>query len=113
MELKGMLKPHLRLGYRIKYAKNTTLVYEKGLSEIRRLKTHHTEKKQEFLTYATKDDKKHAYILRGLDAGFHVEEITQFLHQKYDIQIADIFLLKNTEMPLCLIIVTVPTQPIL
>lgn len=105
-EVDALVKPHLKLGYRIKYAKNTTIIYPKDMKEYYKLKEFLKNEGDSFYTYGTREDKRHAYIIRGLDAGFGIDEIRKELTEVHEIVVEEMFKLRNTYRPLYMVTVS-------
>lgn len=105
-QVEDKLREHLKLGYKVRYAKKSTVIYPKDMVEYRKFKQYLLDNEEEFYTYGTDQDKRHAYILRGLDAGFTEDEIKKDLADEHEVIVETIYQLKKTLRPLFMLIVS-------
>lgn len=104
-DLTNALKIHAKSGYKIKYTKNTTIVYIENLEEYKNYKqTLNRDETVQWHTYATEDERTHAFVLKGLDHTPEPEELKTELQETYKIKIKEIYKMKTLYRPMYLVI---------
>lgn len=88
----------------IKYTKYNTNVYTKEKDKFTRLKQTLIEKKTEFYTYTLKDEKTHAFVIRGLQTYELQDAIMDELKNSYKVPIKNVFTMKTKKDPLYMVI---------
>ncbi|XP_044742274.1 probable serine/threonine-protein kinase DDB_G0278845 [Chrysoperla carnea] len=81
------LENEINKGFHIKYTANNTNLYIYDHEEYKKYKEILNEGKVEYHTYTPKADRKHAFILRGLDNSTDTEEIIEDLEEKYKLNV--------------------------
>lgn len=103
MFFKNMNK-EIRNGFHIKNCKNTTIVNVHDPEEYRKHLIFLEKQKIKFHTYTEKKNKTHAFILKGIDSEPEIEDIKNDLITTYNIQVENVYKLKNTKRGMYLII---------
>ncbi|CAH1111445.1 unnamed protein product [Psylliodes chrysocephalus] len=62
------------------------------------------EEKIAYHTYTTKEDKSHAFVLRGLAMGTKIPDIEEDLDSQYEIKTRNVFLMNTKNRPLFLVV---------
>lgn len=91
----------------IRYTKNNTLLYTKNRTNyINVLQYLKEENKNEvrFHTYTPKEEKTHAFVIRGLDNKPEPEEIITAFQNEHEIEIKTVYEMKTTSRPLYMIV---------
>lgn len=98
-EFINLLKVDIKKGFEIKYTANNTNLfindsaeYKKYLDKIKP----EADNDFQFHTYTHKEDKTHAFVLRGLDPQTDLEYIKEEFSNQNKIEIINIFKMKNT-----------------
>lgn len=95
---KALNELFLKLGitqYTIRYARNSTIIYCELLKDWQNLINNFEAEELEHHTYAEKETKGHAFVLRGLEGDITISEITDELREKYNINPRKIFKMKT------------------
>lgn len=93
-----LLKLDIKKGFEIKYTRNNTNVF---INDHKEYKTYLLKLKGnqpdnlEFHTYATKEEKTHAFVLKGLDQTTDLEYLKENLGNQDKINVKNIFAMKN------------------
>lgn len=99
------LNKHVTKGYKIKYAKNSTIILIDDLDEYKYYKgVLHQDSSTQWHTYATHEDKTHAFVVKGLDHLPETEEIKNELTQDHSINVKEVYFMKTNFRPLYLIV---------
>lgn len=96
------LKTKLKKRFHIKYSSNNTNVYVHDIDEWRDFKDEIDLENVPYFTYTPKEEREHAFIIRGLDNAPSEEELIRMLKIENDIVITKCFKLK-TKRPLYLV----------
>lgn len=97
------IKKHITKGFHIRYFKYSTAVYIYDMDEWTLLKAR-LENKCEYHTYASRDQKTHAFILKGLDLEPTTEELQEELVTNIKLPVKRIFKLNGTQRPMYMIV---------
>lgn len=86
----------IKKGYHIKYSKNHTNIYIHNHDEYAQYIDKVDKDGVDFHTYSTRDEKHHAFVIRGLDKSVETEDVkaslTDTLHEK----LVAVYKMKNT-----------------
>lgn len=102
-ELRKIIDNTLKSGWATKHTADTLIIYPQNEAEKCELATILAEKGLDHHTHKNKEDKTHAFVLRGLDHDPDPAEILLDL-KELGVKILNIFRMKNTKNPLYLII---------
>lgn len=92
-------------GFHIKYTNQNTNLYIYNQEEYKKylelLKGNET---LQYHTYTPKNERKHAFILRGMDSASDTDEIKEELENQHKMEVDKVFKLKNTNKGLFLVV---------
>lgn len=104
-QLTQEIKNQIKKGFSIKYAPKSTLLYIDDCEEYKKYKKLLLNQEDlEFHTYTSKEDKTHAFVLRGLNGNPDLDELKEELEEH--ISVKNIFIMKTKRTPLFLVITT-------
>ncbi|CAG9825641.1 unnamed protein product [Phaedon cochleariae] len=85
-----------------KYGNESTLLYTESTEDFENVKRRLKEDKVSFYRYALKQDKTHAFVLRGLDFEPEPSEIIEEMEQEHKIKVKEVYRLNTRYRPLYL-----------
>lgn len=88
----------------MKYAKNSVVVYLEDFTDWTNLRRNFESGNLEFHTYATAEEKTHAFVVRGLHKNVSPDEIKKDLLDDYEISVKEVHLMKTMFQPLFLVV---------
>lgn len=105
-EMTADLKKHAPKGFKIKFAKQSTIIQIEDPKEYKEYKLflHGHSTTLFWHTYATQEDRTHAFVVKGLDHLPAPEEVKQELVESHQISVKDVFILKTNFRPLYMIV---------
>lgn len=98
------LGKEVKKGFHIKNTKNITNVFINDIEEYRKYLSVLEKDEVNFHTYSEKENKTHAFLLKGLDSNPTLEEIKCEIEERYNVKIVNIHNLKNTSRDMYLVI---------
>ncbi|XP_049824778.1 uncharacterized protein LOC126265913 [Aethina tumida] len=90
--------------YTLKFTRNNILVNISDVEQHRKFIEVLQDSNTEFHTYTSKNEKTHAFVLRGLDSEPDIDEIRSNLLEDHDLKVIKIYKLKSKYRPLYMII---------
>lgn len=103
-ELVNNIKLIVRKNFNLKYAKNSVVVYLEDFTDWTNLRRNFESGNLEFHTYATAEEKTHAFVVRGLHKNVSPDEIKKDLLDDYEISVKEVHLMKTMFQPLYLVV---------
>lgn len=98
------LANRLRDKYHWKHSNNTTTIQVYNRSDWDAVHRYFDEGKVEYHSYTPKDEKTHAFVLRGLYHEIETDEIKEQLEQEHKIVVKDVYTLKGTRHPTFMVV---------
>lgn len=92
-----LLDSYLQAGYYVKNTKNCTNIFVKNTEEFKKCRQILEDENISYHTYTLKEEKPHSFVLKGIDSNPTVDEIKYDLENRHNINIKNIFKLKNTK----------------
>ncbi|CAH1115858.1 unnamed protein product [Psylliodes chrysocephalus] len=90
--------------FSIKHTNNSTILFLEEKEDHEKMVTNIKTEKLPFHTYSNRDEKTHAFVLRGLAEGTKIEDIDEDLTEEFDIKARSIYRMNTKNRPLFLII---------
>ncbi|CAH1104277.1 unnamed protein product [Psylliodes chrysocephalus] len=90
--------------FTVKHTNQSTILFVEDEPDYTRVLTNIRTEKIPHHTYTQKQDKSHAFVLRGMTTGTEIEDIKEDLQESYDIKAREIFLMTTKNRPLYLVI---------
>lgn len=87
----------------IKYGKNTSNIFTETLEAYSNLKKYLNSDSVDFHTFTRKDQKSHAFVLRGLNEEHDLEELKAELNEK-NMDVQNVYIMKGMRNPAYLVI---------
>lgn len=103
-ELISNIKALVKRKFSLKYAKKSVIIYCDCPIDWSNLKRNLLNEKREFHTYASTNERTHAFVLRGLLGNISPEDVKENLEEEYNIKAKEIFTMKGTYKPLYLVV---------
>ncbi|CAG9860904.1 unnamed protein product [Phyllotreta striolata] len=91
-------------GFSIKYNKETITIFINDLQDWKDTKEVLEASQVEYHSYTSKNEKTHAFVIKGLDNKPSMEEIQEELENSYKLSIKNVFEMKGTVRPAYLIV---------
>ena len=98
------LEAKVKNGFYVKYTLNNTNLFIKDIDEYHKYIENLKEDNVQFHTYTPKNERQHAFVLRGMDSCTDPQDILSDIKDKYKIDIHKIYKLKNTQRGLYLVV---------
>ena len=99
------IQQEIKKGFHVKYTANNTNLYIYDLEEYKRyMGLIRMDEDLKYHTYTPKSEKRHAFILRGMDMSINTDVIKTELQNMYKLKVHEIYKLKNTARNLYLIV---------
>ncbi|CAH1101554.1 unnamed protein product [Psylliodes chrysocephalus] len=99
--LKKDLQNNVKGRYTLKYTNNSTIIYVEEQNDYKELISSVNESKISYHT--SRNEKSHAFVLRGLTTGITTEQIEEDIMHAYDIKAREIYKMSTKNRPLFLI----------
>ncbi|CAH1115859.1 unnamed protein product [Psylliodes chrysocephalus] len=99
-DLKALVKGE----FSIKHTNYTTIIFVDNKEDHVRVLNNIKEEKLPHHTYTSRDDKTHAFVLRGLAKGTKICDIEENLDEEHEIKVKAIYTMKTKDRPLFLVI---------
>ncbi|CAH1099548.1 unnamed protein product [Psylliodes chrysocephalus] len=99
-DLKGLIKGEFRL----KHTNYTTIIFVENKEDHASVLANIKNEKIAYHTYTARENKTHAFVLRGLAEGTKLSDIEENLEDEHDIKIKAIYQMRTKERPLFLVI---------
>ncbi|CAH1098904.1 unnamed protein product [Psylliodes chrysocephalus] len=103
-EMMSNLKETIQGVFSVKHTNQSTILFVNEEGDYNRVLTNIRAEKIPHHTYTQKQDKSHAFVLRGMTSGTEIEDIREDLQITYEIKAREIFLMKTKNRPLYLIV---------
>lgn len=100
--IKSVINGH----FTVKYCKETTNVYVETKTDLDILKEHLQKVDVSFHSYSLKDEKTHAFVLRGLNAGTNEEDVSRSLLEDHKIKTIKVYKMNTKNTPPMFLVVT-------
>lgn len=94
----------VKKGFKIKYTNENTNIHINDATEWKSLKSTLSENKLEFHSYTHRDEKTHAFVLRGLDHAPPPEMIVRELRELHGVEVTQCYTMNKTRRPAYLVI---------
>lgn len=104
LELVKTIKGKIKANFHVKYTKENTNIYFEEYEDFQTMKNYFIITNQLFHTFTPRNEKTHAFVLRGLENPPELEEIEEELCNKHKIPLKNIFKMKGTRAPMYLVI---------
>ncbi|CAH1105260.1 unnamed protein product [Psylliodes chrysocephalus] len=104
-DLKGIVKGE----FSIKHTNYTTIIFVKNKEDHQRVLENIKSENMPYHTYTSRDDKSHAFVLRGLAEGTKIAHIEENLEEEHEIKPLAVYQMRTKERPLFLVV----TDPVI
>lgn len=98
------LKKEAINGFSFKFGPQNTSIYINDNQEYITIKQIFDENNTEYYTYTPKNEKTHAFVLKGLEIPVTTEDIMSEIKDKHNLKIINVYKMKNTKRPLYLVV---------
>lgn len=90
--------------FSLKHTNYTTILFVENKDDHSKVLKNMKEEKMSFHTYTHRDNKSHAFVLRGLAEGTKISDIEKDLEEEHDIKPRAVYQMKTKERPLFLVV---------
>jgi hypothetical protein len=104
-DLKRLLQQQVGRNYTVKFTRRNTTIYMKNKQDWTRIKDILKSNETAYHTFTHKDEKTHAFVLRGLCQGPTEEDVRDALQAENEITVHKVYRMKGAKRP-CYLVVT-------
>lgn len=98
------LRATVRGNFSVKHTSNSTILFVDEKEDHNKVIKNIQEEKISYHTYTTREDKSHAFVLRGLAEGTKITDLEEDLESQYDIKARNTYRMSTKNRPLFLIV---------
>ncbi|CAH1106697.1 unnamed protein product [Psylliodes chrysocephalus] len=98
------LKSIVKGDFSLKHTNYTTILFVENKDDHTNVVKNMKDEKMSYHTYTHRDDKSHAFVLRGLAEGTKINDIEEELEEEHEIKPRAVYQMKTKERPLFLVV---------